>query len=366
MRIRHVVCLAPPRLGGMGSAALRLCEGLAERGHVVELVVPETAGFSSESALIHSWPTRLVIGNGAIFKHPRSIFEGVDVVHIHYPFFGVAEWLLGKRPPIPTVVTFHMDAKVTGWRRIFVEAERLFLQSHLLGNASRILSASFDYVRASSVSALFLRKPERWEELPFFVDDTVFIPAKRTTHTGIRALFVGALDRAHLFKGLPVIFEALLQEKNVHLTIVGDGDERKAAQTEVVRLGLADRVTFAGRLPQADLVAAYQQADVLLFPSTNAAEAFGLVALEAQACGTPVIASRLPGVRTVVRDEETGLLVRPGSVEDLVGALQRIQDDSLRERLGAQARAWVLSRYRREQVLDRLEQIYREICASPL
>lgn len=365
MRIRHVVCLAPPRLGGMGSAALRLCEGLAERGHEVQVIVPQTSGFHSDSSLIHPWPSCLVIGNGAILKHPQAIFEDVDVVHVHYPFFGVTEMLLWKRPPVPVVVTFHMDAIVSGWRWPFVVAQRLLLQTYLLKNATRLLASSFDYLSNSSAGALFAREPHRWQELPFFVETTVFVPAKRDPHEGLHALFVGVLDRAHLFKGLPIIFEALQKTAHVQLTVVGDGGERASLEMEAARLGLKDRVRFVGRLSRADLVVAYQQADVLLFPSTSAAEAFGLVALEAQSCGTPVIASNLPGVRTVVRDGETGLLVRPGSAEDLVAALNRFQDVVWRERLGVQARAWVLQKYQREQVLDDLEKIYQNVCVSP-
>jgi glycosyltransferase involved in cell wall biosynthesis len=127
----------------------------------------------------------------------------------------------------------------------------------------------------------------------------------------------------------------------------------------VNHLGLNDRVEFRGRLCREALRDAYRQADVLVLPSTNAAEAFGLVAAEAQACGVPVIASRLPGVRRVVLHEKTGLLVEPGSAVDLAQAIDALLTDrSRRARLGLEARLHALRQYRFDVHIDHLLEIY--------
>lgn len=367
LRVRHVVCLAPPRLGGMGAAALRWCEGLSERGLDVELVVPEMFSASPEHPLIHPWPTHLVWGNGAIFQSLSKIWDETDVVHLHYPFYGVAEALLFQKPPKPVVVTFHMDAEPKGWRQPIVLAQRALLQKRLLRHASKLLVSSFDYLNHSSAASLYQEDPTKWEELPFFVDDTIFVPALKTRSETLRVLFVGVLDRAHLFKGFHEALEAIAQVPHAILTIVGDGDQRALLEDEVRSKSLSDRVQFLGRVSQEELVRAYQQADVLLFPSTSRAEAFGLVALEAQACGTPVIASQLPGVRTVVKEGETGVLVAPGSVTDIVSALQKMQNEpAWREELGKKARAHVETSFRRADLLERQIAIYQDVCASPL
>lgn len=367
LHVRHVVCLAPPRLGGMGAAALRWCEGLKERGVDVELVVPEALSSKTEHPLIRPWPTHLVWGNGAIFQSPSKIWDGTDIVHLHYPFYGVAEVLLFQKPPKPVVVTFHMDAEPKGWRQPIVFAQRALLQKRLLRHASRLLVSSFDYLKTSSAASLYDEQPSKWEELPFFIDDTIFIPAVKTKSETLRVLFVGVLDRAHLFKGIHEALEAIAQVPEAMLTIVGDGDQRAFLEAEVRSKGVSDRVVFAGRVSQEDLIRTYQQADVLLFPSTSRAEAFGLVALEAQACGTPVIASRLPGVRTVVKDGETGILVTPGSVTEIVAALRKMYaDPARREELGKNARKHIEANYRQADLLDRQIAIYQDLCVSPL
>lgn len=366
LRVRHLACLAPPRMGGIGAAALRLCEGLQERGIQAELAVPQVAEGAPTHPLIRPWPSYLVLGNGAIFKSVRALFDETDVVHLHYPFFGVAEFLLLMRPLKPVVVTFHMDAEPEGWRYLFVWAQRKLLQPYLLGRASKILAASFDYIRSSSASVSLGADPSRWEELPFFVDDAVYVPIAKTPSDRLRVLFVGVLDRAHLFKGVREALEAIAQVPEAVLTIVGDGDQRAVLEGEAKKRGIEDRVVFVGKISTEDLIRAYQAADVLLFPSTNKAEAFGLVALEAQACGTPVIASNLPGVRTVVKDGETGILVQPGSVSDIVAALKKIRGDAAwREQLGRNARTHVEARFRRSDILDRHVRIYQELCALP-
>jgi glycosyltransferase involved in cell wall biosynthesis len=103
-------------------------------------------------------------------------------------------------------------------------------------------------------------------------------------------------------------------------------------------------------------------ADVHVLPSINRAEAFGLVALEAAGSGIPSIASNLPGVRTVVRDKETGLLVQPGDAWDLCRALQTLfRDAGFRLRLGEAARARAVSLYNWEKLVDRLEKVYEEV-----
>lgn len=365
LRVRHLACLAPPRMGGIGAAALRLCEGLQERGIQTELVVPRTA-FAPTHPLIKPWPVRFAWGNAAVLKGLDRIFDDVDLVHLHYPFFGVAEPLLFSKPKKPVVVSYHMDADASDWRQLIFSTQRALLQGRLFRNASKLLSASFDYVESSSAATSLRTDRNKWEELPLFIDDTVYVPAMKSASEKLNVLFVGVLDRAHLFKGVKEALEAIAQVPEAHLTMIGDGDQRPALEAEVVARGLASRVTFRGKVSQEELIRAYQRADVLLFPSTSRAEAFGLVALEAQACGTPVIASRLPGVRTVVKDGETGLLVEPGSVPQLVEALRKLLTDRpLLERLGRNARTHVEAHFRRADIIDRHIQIYQGLCASP-
>lgn len=350
----------------MGTAALRWAEALHERGHEVDVVVPAVKGSPAAHPLIRPWPVAFAWGNGAVLRDMRGLWEGVDLLHLHLPFYGVQEFLLAQTTPKPCVATFHMDAMPRGPLGLAVRLHQRILQPALFRRISRFFASSLDYVGASSAAKNWQCTPERWEELPFFVDTQAFHPAPHSSGPQLQALFVSVLDRAHQFKGLAVLFAALQQVNDVHLTIIGEGEERPMFERMAVEMDLTGRVTFAGRVSDQVLKEAYQRADVVVSPSTSGAEAFGLVALEAQACGTPVIASALPGVRTVVRDGETGLLVMPRSVSALAEALRRMQDSAWRQSLGKNARAWVESRFQKEALVTQLERAYRDVvCGSP-
>lgn len=364
MKIRHVACIAPPKLGGIGTAALRMVEGLVGRGHEAELVVP-SIGEQVGDALVRSWPVRYAWGNAAVLADASRLFESVDVLHLHYPFYGTAEALLWNPPPIPVVVSFHMDATAKDWRGSIFDVHRRCVQPRLLRRASAVIVSSLDYARHSSLATMLEKRPERVHEIPFFFDERVFFPAQ--THESreghVRALFVGGLDRAHDFKGLEQVFQAMTCVSEGRLVIVGDGEVRSSYEARTQALGIQDRVTFLGRLSTQALVQAYQQTDVLLFPSLSKAEAFGLVAMEAEACGTPVIASNLPGVRTVVQDGQTGWLIPPADVPALVERLRWIASHPA-DMTGFRERATLHAQtsYRQERVMDQLEELYRRVC----
>src|SRR5262249_22381799 len=157
---------------------------------------------------------------------------------------------------------------------------------------------SLDYAR-SGLCAPFV--DGRTLELPPTVDTTRFFPAVAPAEKII--LQVGGLDRAHYFKGVRVLIDAMARLRDVpcHAVVVADGHMRAEYEAAARAAGVADRVTFAGRVDDADLPALEQQASAFAFPSTDKSEAFGIAALEAMASGVPVVASALPGVRTIVR-----------------------------------------------------------------
>ena len=369
MRVIHLACVAPPEIGGIGQVAYDEVVGLCGRGKRAVLISSSSKarGSSNIDHVIHL-PTWLRVGNASIPCGLFSVLKRADVIHLHYPWYGVAEWLLLFRPRIPVVVTFHMDATATDWRGKIFELHRKYIQTRLLRRAAKVLVSSRDYAEQSSLRHVLKDLGDKLVELPFGIDTDFFSPPKEGASTFGRAksiLFVGGLDRAHDFKGLPVLLEAMqMLPSDVTLDIVGDGSERGFYEKRVDETGLSSRVHFHGRVEREALRDVYRSSTVLAFPSTSAAEAFGLVAVEAQACGTPVVASRLPGVRTVVRDEETGLLVEPGSVSALANALKRVlTNEVLRATLSQAARAHALDVYSASHHLDRLLEIYQELCS---
>ena len=129
------------------------------------------------------------------------------------------------------------------------------------------------------------------------------------------------------------------------------------------QLRVADRATFLGEVSDAERRILLHASDVLVLPSIDRREAFGIVQLEAMACGKPVIATDLPtGVRFANQDEITGLLVPPRDADALARALRRVLDDAgLRERLGHAARQRVQREFTAARMIERTLLLYEEV-----
>jgi glycosyltransferase involved in cell wall biosynthesis len=193
-------------------------------------------------------------------------------------------------------------------------------------------------------------------ELPYAIDTDRYSPvppsAERRRALGLdpdrpAVLFVGAMDRGHAFKGVPELLRAVgALGGEADLVLVGDGELRAGYERLAGQTAPAGTVRFAGRVPEADLVDLYRAAAVTVLPSVTREEAFGVVLIESMACGTPVVASALPGVRGVVEDGESGRLVPPGDVDALTAALREVAlDPARREAMGLAARERALRRF---------------------
>ena len=178
---------------------------------------------------------------------------------------------------------------------------------------------------------------------------------------------MGGLDKAHYFKGVDVLIKALpmLHVTCYILHVVGDGDLRSEYERLATRLGIADKVNFISKVPNNDLPKYYQQCDVFVLPSINQGEAFGMVLLEAMACGKPVIASRLPGVRSVFKNGKQGLLVEPGNAADLAEKIEIILgDNDLAKKMGGEGRMLIEEKYIWNKAGERLDEVYQVVSLS--
>ncbi|MFZ2803600.1 MAG: glycosyltransferase family 4 protein [Patescibacteria group bacterium] len=376
MRVVHISCVAPPETGGIGQAALLETTSLIERGIDAALIAPASSGLVSASS-VRRLPVTGRFGNAAFLRRAplARALKDADIVHLHYPFYGTAGFVaaLRRRNKIKRlVVTLHMDATAPGWKGSIFNLHRLFLQKRILEAADELIVSSKDYAQHSSFASVVAERPHEVLELPFGVDEARFSPGPNARERfGIPrdakvVLFVGGMDEAHAFKGVDVLLHAMVNVPNAWCVLVGDGELRDGHEKLAQGLGISSRAKFLGRVDAADLPDAYRMADVLAFPSISGAEAFGLVALEAQACGIPVVASQLPGVRTVVEDGVTGLLVPPTDAEALASALRSIlSDDVRRAQMGETARTRVLLRFTNKAHMDGLVALYQKLCVSP-
>jgi glycosyltransferase involved in cell wall biosynthesis len=162
---------------------------------------------------------------------------------------------------------------------------------------------------------------------------------------------IGFLGRLDPIKRIPDLIEAAaILAPRVHLHIFGEGPERPRIEQAIARLGIADRVTLHGAVSRPR--DALEKLDLLALPSET--EGFGLVLIEAMAAGVPVVATDVPGIRDVVRNRETGILVPVASPIELAGAIGALLNDSAqREKMVARARGDVVERFSWERVLPR-------------
>ena len=183
----------------------------------------------------------------------------------------------------------------------------------------------------------------------------------------IIVLLVARLDQAHFFKGVSVLLQALTElPKFVKAIIVGEGDLLNIYQNLAELLNLQDRVFFPGRVSAEALPQYYRMATVTVLPSTTMGEAFGLVLVESLSCGTPVIASDLPGVRTVVDNNTDGFLVIPNNIPDLRSKISKMiaLPDEQRLSMGKKGREKVISKYTWEKAGEKLVNIYEQVLSD--
>jgi glycosyltransferase involved in cell wall biosynthesis len=198
----------------------------------------------------------------------------------------------------------------------------------------------------------------------FGVDPDVFSPAPRSAGRGF---IVGYLGRLVAEKGVDLLLDALAGLQGVwRAYVLGSGPEREALQAQARRLGLADRVTFEGWLPSAQMPAYYRQLDVVVVPSRtrpNWKEQFGRVLIEAMACGVPVVGSDSGEIPNVIGD--AGLIFPEGQVDILREHLGHLLGDpDARSELAQRGRERVLTHYTQAQIAAETYDVYRAVLAD--
>jgi len=200
--------------------------------------------------------------------------------------------------------------------------------------------------------------PRRISVIPPGTDFGRFQPDTAAARESV-VLHVGRLKRykatEHLLQAAKRLKARGVEFKTV---IVGDGDDKPRLEALARKLDLADGVQFTGFIPEADKVGWYRRAAVLVENSVK--EGWGLIVMEANACGTPVVVANSPGLRDSSKDGVNGLMYDYGDVAGLAEKLERIlTDKSLRERLGRQAIDWA-RQWTWETATDRMETVIRD------
>jgi glycosyltransferase involved in cell wall biosynthesis len=400
LRIAHLTATFPPYPGGAGNTCYRFARGQAERGHAVEVFTAPAAGEPPDpgQAVVHRIEPLLGIGNAPLIPSLARI-HGFDLLHVHYPFiFGSELTLLGRlgRKHRRQALLVHYKNRLIGRgaRGALFEGYEHTVAPLLVRAADRVCVLSPDH--AASVPYLRRtgeRHPGKLVEMPNGVDTELFAPGgdeaglRRTLgipDEAVVAAFVATLDRAHHFKRLDLAIEAIARitgasgpgdgeggvaagagPSPVHLIVAGGGELLDRYRDQAGAAGMGDTVHFLGPVPHAELPGVLRGTDLLLL-TTEPPESFGIVLIEAMACGLPTIATEYPGVRAVIDDGETGLLVKPGDSEAVAAAIRGLIEagPSGRARMGAAGRQKAERLWSWPSLLDRMEGAYAEAIAA--
>jgi glycosyltransferase involved in cell wall biosynthesis len=287
--------------------------------------------------------------------------SGADLLHFHMPnpTSELAYLVSGSR--LPFVATYHSDI-VRQARALKVY--RPFLHA-FLRRAARIVVGSHEYARSSPI---LRRYRDKCRIIPFGIDVTRFeatpsilnrAAALRERYGQRLVLFVGNFC---YYKGLQYLLRAMAQVPG-RLLLIGGGDEEPRLRALAEELRLQDRVVWLAHLENEEFLATLHACDVLTLPSIYRSEAFGIVQLEAHACGKPVVSTALgTGVEYVNQHERTGLVVPPRDVDALAAALDRLlSDPDYRLHLGAAALARARAEFTQERMAAAVLDMYAEV-----
>jgi L-malate glycosyltransferase len=364
-----------PTYGGSGAVATELGLELARRGHDVHFISYASPfrlrGFA-ERVTFHevtqveyplfeqSSPYALAL---AVKQHEVAVRENLDLMHVHYAIpHAATAWLakqmLKDQRDLKIVTTLHgTDITLVGQDPSYFTLTKFSIEQSDAVTAVSVYLRDETY-RAFGCASCDIRV------IPNFISTADYHPA---TDGAWRRALAPESHRIliHVSNFRPVkrimdvirIFVGVRKTVPATLVLVGDGPERDPAEQEVDRLGLKKNVRFLGKVDNvADVL---RGGDLFLLPS--ATESFGLAALEAMACGVPVVASAAGGLPEVVVDGETGFLAPAGDVERMTErALAVLTDPAELKRLKRNAGARALE-FAAEHVVPRYERLYEDV-----
>lgn len=370
MRILQVNKLYYPWIGGVERIVQDIAEGLKGRADVSVLVCQPKGRGRREAVngvgVVRASSLGIFLSMPVSLCFPfllRRLSKDADVLHFHLPFpLGVISYFLA-RPEGKVVVWWHSD--IVRQKKMMFFYRPLLLR--FLRRADRIIVATPEHIQHSPYLRDFRGK---CEVIPFGVDADGFhlSDCVRLEVEDIRAkygpkivLFVGRLI---YYKGAEYLIRAMKDVDGI-LLIVGEGPLESQLRALAAEIGIEDKIIFLGGLRDREMVACYHSCDVFVLPSIARSEAFGIVQLEAMACGKPVINTDLPtGVPRVSLDGETGITVPPADSRALAEAINMLlRDSELREQCGANARRRVEEYFTMNRMIEDIYRVYEEVLA---
>lgn len=360
-----------PVVGGIENHIRFLCRGLSGHPAIVPTVLVTSRGRTTTVEEIEGVKVIKAGRLATVSSAPISLSLITwmrrlqpDITHLHFPYpIGELAYLLTGRSP-KMVLTYHSDIVR---QKYLLTVYKPFLY-RVLARADKITVSSANYVQSSP----YLRPlADKCVVIPHGTDIERFVETEevrgrvqeiRQSHGAPLLLFVGLL---RYYKGLSYLIEAM-SEVDAKLLVVGEGPMGEAWQALSHRLELDGRITFLGRVSDAELVALYHACDVFVLPAIHRSESWGAVQVEAMACGKPVICTELgTGTSFVNVHGETGLVVPPRDAAALGTALRSLlQHESVRLKLGQRARERAWSEFSLQTMADRIVELYAQVMVA--
>jgi glycosyltransferase involved in cell wall biosynthesis len=366
----HVIQITscyPPYIGGTEIFVKNISERLAAKGHLVDVYTSDlqngtgnrmrkTANISNPNiyylksySLAHTPIIPSLIFK--LFTVPKTA-----IIHLHASRSFVPEivWIVSKIRNMPYVVNLHVDLVASGkFGFILPVYKRLFLKS-VLRSACRVIVGTNDY--RNLVHTKYHIPYTKITVIPCGVEIKPQVHRKRIISD---LLFVGRLSKQ---KNIPLLihaFKKVLDKKyNVRLHIVGSGEEKENLIKIINDYGLNKQIIMHGGLSWEKVQKLYSMYDLFILPSIE--EAFGMVLIEAMAYGLPIIASDIPGLRNVIENGKTGLLVKPSVDNFALGIEKMIRNPDLSNKFINNGFNEV-KKYDWNVIISQIEHLYREV-----
>ncbi len=347
--VRKIAIVTPyfyPKIGGLENYALEMGRALRRDGNDIFVI--------TSNHLNKKWQYEEIEGM-KIYRMPRLFkisntpvnplwylwvwrilrLERPDLINAHTPVPFIADVTERVRGNIPLVLNYHNDlVKSNLFADLLCRISYIFMINKTLRDADKIIATSQYYASQSSYLRPLISKIDfvppgvDINRYKLNLDARYFKERFKDFRT---VLFVGQLDKTHRHKGLDDIIKAVAELrssiKNIKLVVVGKGNNIDSYKKYAASLGIENQVSFEGFVEDDVLPQYYAGADVLVLPSKDKSEGFGMVITEAAACGTPAVASRIGGIPAALIDGETGILVSPNNVLQLSAAMKKILDN---------------------------------------
>ena len=377
MKICMLAGSFPPDIGGAAAHIYELSTALLRQGNEVYVIAfttnPHLKKYQEINGIkvyrVYTPPTRLAGLMVCSFKawcRLRALMKdkNIDLIHYHnlLPCAFVARFIAN----IPKVQTEHssgflMAVEKGEYKRLY---RWLFSQSDYVIGASQVLVDNLIKYGVSRDRTSFIGSGVDVERFNPAVDGSEIRGKYGVKPTENIVLCPARLDPVkgvwYLIRAIPYIIK---QDDSPRFLIAGDGPEMEKLNQEVIKLQIADRVTFAGRVPNSEMPKYYAASDIVVLPSLK--EATSIAGLEAMATGKPLVGTRVGGIPQIIADGETGTLVPPRNPEELARAITSLLGDKgKRTAMGLKARDKAEGEFSWQIIARKIQDIYYNVAQS--